>query len=318
MDISDNLPPQRSKQHSAVTALVGLLICLLSFLIIGPIIGLLFALPFLEGDLLSLTEKLNNPLIYPELRLPLYIMQGVAGFIGLIVTPWLYLKYRKENPGAYFTTEGTWLAYGLTAIVVITFMGFNSFIIEWNAGMQLPDSLKALEDWARTKEDAAAELTSFLTEFTSPGMFILGLLVVAVIAAVGEEFVFRGLLQKKLQDSGMNGHLAIWISAILFSSIHLQFFGFVPRLFLGALFGYLYWWSGNLKVPILAHFVNNALTLTLVYSYQTGLTDTNIEDVESTPLGTVVIFSIITIALLYFLYRYWSKRRSNGNVAESL
>lgn len=318
MDISE-LPHHSNRQHSVITAVVGLIVSLLAFLVIGPIIGLLFILPFIEGNILEMGKMLETPTLYPQFKVPLYILQGVAAVVGLIIVPWIFLIIRKEKPSVqYLSSPTTWLAYGLTALVVISFMGFNTFIIEWNANVHLPDSLRVIEEWAREKENLAAEITRYLTDFDSTGLFILAIVVIAIIPAIGEELVFRGIFQKKLQDSGMNAHLAIWIAAIVFSAIHIQFFGFIPRLFLGALFGYLYWWSGDLRVPILAHFVNNGFTLALVYWYNTGTSDINIEEMESPDLATGIILSIITAGLLLFLYRYWQKKRTDGEMAKGI
>src|SRR5258706_11828197 len=158
----------------------------------------------------------------------------------------------------------------LTAMVVLFFMMPNSLLIEWNANVVLPDFLKDLETWARQREDYAEELTTFLTTFASTGEFLLAFIVVAVLPAIGQELVFRGMLQPQLQSATRNAHFAIWISAFLFSSLHMQFFGFVPRLVLGALFGYFYSWSGNLILPIVSQFFNNGFSIFMLYLNKSG------------------------------------------------
>ncbi len=314
MDIAENQPTGSTGQEAMVTALIGLIISLISFLVIGPFLGLLAAIPFMTGDLTNLIGMLENPVGHPEFRVPMYIMQGVAAAFGLIFTPWLFLKIRKEQPvRQFFSDHKSLLSYLLTIVVVISFMGFNSLIIDWNANMHLPESLSSLEEWAREMEDKGAELTNYLTDIDSTGMFILAFIVIAVIPGIGEEFVFRGILQKKIMDSGLSPHLAIWIGAIIFSAIHLQFFGFFPRMFLGALFGYLYWWSGDLKVPMLAHFANNAFTLIMVTQFDESITPTGMEETDTMPLATVIIMSIITAALLFFLYNYWKRNKKEQN-----
>lgn len=314
MDIAENQPIGSTGQEAMVTALIGLIISLISFLVIGPFLGLLAAIPFMTGDLTNLIGMLENPVGHPEFRVPMYIMQGVAAAFGLIFTPWLFLKIRKEQPvRQFFSDHKSLLSYLLTIVVVISFMGFNSLIIDWNANMHLPESLSSLEEWAREMEDKGAELTNYLTDIDSTGMFILAFIVIAVIPGIGEEFVFRGILQKKIMDSGLSPHLAIWIGAIIFSAIHLQFFGFFPRMFLGALFGYLYWWSGDLKVPMLAHFANNAFTLIMVTQFDESITPTGMEETDTMPLATVIIMSIITAALLFFLYNYWRRNKKEQN-----
>jgi hypothetical protein len=134
---------------------------------------------------------------------------------------------------------------------------------------------------------------------------------------MGEEIVCCGVLQRKLNEGGMNHHAAIWISAILFSAIHVQFFGFVPRMLLGALFGYLYYWSGDLRVPIFAHFVNNGFMITMVYINQLGLTAFDLEDTEAPSLVSAILFAIITAAILYVAFRYYQTRRPNEPVENS-
>src|SRR5690554_5832087 len=107
-----------------------------------------------------------------------------------------------------------------------------------------------------------------MTRFDNAGDFILALIVIGLIPAVGEELLFRGLVQNQIGAITKNIHVAIWLAAFLFSTFHFQFYGFVPRMFLGVLFGYLYYWSGNLFIAMLAHFINNGLTLILLYMYQ--------------------------------------------------
>jgi hypothetical protein len=128
----------------------------------------------------------------------------------------------------------------------------------------------------------------------------LALTVIAIVPAIGEEFLFRGIVQNLLLNVSRNIHLSIWISAFLFSAIHFQFFGFVPRMLLGALFGYLYFWSGNLLYPIAAHFINNGFTLLMIYLFRSDVINFDIESTESVPITTVLIFGVITTALLYY------------------
>lgn len=283
------------------------IMAMFGFLVIGPLLGFFLALPFTEGDLFSLQSKLASPTDYPELRLPLFIVQGCATLVGLIVGPALYIyaiERKKPITGLFKGKPLFSKTLVLTVVVVILFMVPNSFFIEWNAGLSLPDFLKGFEAWAREKEDLAAQLTTFLTTFDSPTEFVVAFFVIAVLAGVGEELVFRGMLQPELQRATGNIHVAIWLSAILFSAIHMQFFGFVPRLLLGVLFGYLYYWSGHIAVPMLAHFINNGFSVVMVYLYQLGVVDINMESMEAAPLPLVALFTIITFGLLLHLKKF--------------
>jgi membrane protease YdiL (CAAX protease family) len=101
---------------------------------------------------------------------------------------------------------------------------------------------------------------------------------IAVLPAVGEELLFRGVIQKLFSKITRSHHWGIWISAILFSALHLQFYGFIPRLLLGAMFGYLLVWSGSLWLPILAHFINNAAAVTALFMIDHGYLNPSIEE----------------------------------------
>ena len=140
-------------------------------------------------------------------------------------------------------------------------------------------------------------------ELLWPTLALVALVVVAVVPAVGEEVLFRGILQRNLTRWTGNVHAGIWLAAILFSAIHVQFLGFVPRMLLGALFGYLYVWAGNIWIPILAHFVNNGFTILMVYLYQRKVVPVDIESNESVPLAAALVSAGVTVGLLTYFKR---------------
>ena len=161
----------------------------------------------------------------------------------------------------------------------------------------------------KSMEEKAREMTQVLTNFSSTGRLLVAFLVIAVLPGIGEELVFRGLLQNKLLALTRNPHVAIWVSAALFSAVHFQFYGFLPRMLLGAVFGYLYVWSGNLWVPILAHFVNNAFTLLMVYLYQQKISDYDAEGSMGATLPMVLGSVLLTARILFYLYTYFRNQR---------
>jgi uncharacterized protein len=99
----------------------------------------------------------------------------------------------------------------------------------------------------------------------TPMGLIGNLFTIAFLAAFVEELFFRGMLQQTLTEAKLNHHIAIWITAAVFSAIHIQFYGFLPRMFLGAILGYLFFYTGSIWVSIAAHFVNNALVVLVGY-----------------------------------------------------
>lgn len=296
-----------SDRHPAASLIYILFVVAVGFMIIGPSLGLLIASLFYEGDLFSDFNGILFNRSNPQLFTALMIVQGIAGIIGLIVLPLMYLKaIEHKSIGVLFRKEAS---LPVTAIMLAAtgtcFTIAISPVIEWNMNLDLPDFLSGFERWARQKEIELMEVTRFLTTFSSTSDFLIGLFVVAVIPGIGEEFVFRGLVQNELHRGTNNIHIAIWVSALLFSSMHMQFFGFVPRMLLGALFGYLYYWSGNLAVPMLAHFFHNGLTLVLLYTYQQGITTLDPESNEAAPLPLVLGCVAAVVGLLYYFRKLY-------------
>lgn len=239
----------------------------------------------------------------PEMKTSLLVMQGVTALFGFLLVPFLVYKVlRQAGIKSYSTEKLSTILLLLTAFIMISFVVVDSAIIEWNKNIVFPDFLKSFETWARGYEERLETLTKMFTQFRSFGDFAITMLVVGVGAGVCEEFLFRGIIQRELHRGTNNIHVAIWVSAFLFSAIHMQFFGFVPRMLLGGLFGYLYYWSGNLLVPIFAHFFNNGFSVLMLYLYQQKIVTLDVEKEEAAPWYAIIVFTVIAAALL-FLFR---------------
>jgi membrane protease YdiL (CAAX protease family) len=187
-------------------------------------------------------------------------------------------------------------------------------LIDWltsiNMSVQFPDYLKGLETWVMKMEAEGREATEALTRGTTVGSLLANLFVVAFMAALSEEMFFRGVVQKVAIECFRNKHVAIWIGAFLFSACHLQFYGFLPRLFMGAYLGYLFYWSKSLWPGILAHFLNNGLIVYLTWLNNRGDVNINVEQVSLGENQTlyIVLSIILVIASLYITYRLGKKR----------
>lgn len=296
-----------SDKHPLLSMLFIILIVGVGFLLIGPGVGLAVASLFYEGDLLS--EILSNPDY--SLFTPLMVTQGFASLLGLIVLPALYVTAIERKPWqAFFSTRQDWvIVIPVLVACGIAFQVALSPVVEWNMNFQFPEFLKEFGNWAREREDSLIQLTEILTRFQSQNDLIIGIVVIAILPGIGEELVFRGLIQNELKRGSGNVYLSIWVAAFLFSAIHMQFFGFIPRMLLGALFGYLYHWSGNLMVPMFAHFFHNGFTLLMLYLYQTGASTLDMESEESLPVYWVMIGVISTFALLYFFRKLYAAKQ---------
>ncbi len=217
--------------------------------------------------------------------------------------PWDYLSLSTFSSGKMALFSIGMMMLAQPAINLLAY---------WNQQLVLPEFLRGLEAILQAQEAAAALLTEQLLQMPHVGYLFLNLLVMALLPAISEELIFRGILIRffippiSQQDSNLSPsggsrrglHISIWTSAILFSLIHFQFYGFVPRMLMGAFFGYLLLWSGSLWMPILAHFTNNALVVILSYLSQKGYISTDF--IESFGTGNTIWVGVVCL-LIFFL-----------------
>lgn len=158
----------------------------------------------------------------------------------------------------------------ISAFIAIVFFPFINFFADVCNGISLPSGYEYLESYLREAEEQSAELTDRLLETHSYAVLVLNLVVIGVLPAVCEELFFRGALQRCISQVA-GWHVAIWVTAVFFSVIHFQFFAFFPRLVMGAALGYIYYYTGSLWSSIIAHFINNAVVVTVAfYEYNNG------------------------------------------------
>ena len=206
----------------------------------------------------------------------LQVLQTFAFFIlPVLAAVWLWsdrpLHWLRMDKGM------SWQTAGLVVLMMLVYSPGINLLSALNQELSLPSWLSELEVWLQAREAEASLLTDRFAQADTIPQLMLNLLIMAVLPAIGEELCFRGTCQG-LFAHGTSGprkpyynrlrahtHEAIWITAILFSAIHIQFYGFVPRMLLGALLGYLLCYSGSLYVPMLAHFTNNAVAVICFY-----------------------------------------------------
>jgi len=308
-----NLVSDKPPLRSLLTILLNVI---LGFVIVGPILGLGISSLFYDGNLL---DDFQNADKHPGIIGPILLTQSIATFVGLILFPILHITAIERKPIDPFvpSQKRTLLILVLASLLGLSFIISISPLVEWNMNMKFPEFMKSFETWARQEEDRLTKLTEAMTNFDSIGDLLIGLVVIALLPAVGEELVFRGMIQNEFFRGTRNAHFAIWISAIIFSAIHLQFYGFIPRVLLGALFGYLYYWSGNLLIPMFAHFFNNAFGVIMIYLNHKKITDFDVEDNTAAPIQYVILNIILTVGLLYYIWKHYNNepRRQTSDSA---
>lgn len=300
--LTENLVSDKPPLRSLLNILINVF---LAFFIIAPVLGLAISSLFYDGDLL---RDFQNPGQNPAVIGPVLLTKSIATLIGLIVYPAIHIIIieRKHLSSFFPRQQKTFLIFFLTAFLGLTFIIAISPVVEWNMALKFPEFMKDFETWARQEEGRLAKLIEAMTNFTSIGDLFIGLFVVALLPAIGEELVFRGMIQNEFFRSTNNAHLSIWISAGIFSAIHFQFYGFIPRVLSGALFGYLYYWSGNLLIPMFAHFFNNAIGVIMIYLSYQKIIDSNIKDTVSFRTPFVILSLVLTVGLLYYIWKHYN------------
>ncbi len=273
----------------------GLTISILGALVAGPLFGI------------SVNDVLNGTAMFPTAEnagfLRFYQIVNHTGMFALpsILFIWLFMsKYDITVMGLKRLN-----IFSVVAGIFVLFasLPFASMLIEWNGNMALPSFLEGLEEKLRVMEDSAAALTEvFFLDTSLKGLFI-NLFMIALIPAIGEELVFRGVLFRILQKWVKNIHVVVIITSVLFSAMHLQFYGFVPRMFLGLVFGYLFVYSGSLWIPVIAHFVNNGTAVVAEWYFRRYGGDINADSFGSTDSLAVVFISFIMVVGIFFLMR---------------
>jgi membrane protease YdiL (CAAX protease family) len=277
---------------------------LFSFFVIG-LLGT-YALTIITGISLEQVGALDT-LDPKHPWLPFFIrgMQAVQ-FIGLFLVPsWFAGKYfTTQSASSYLGLRkpnypGFWLV-GTFAILIA--LPMVQWLGEINRAIEFPSELT---NWIRSKEDEANETVKALLSRHTVKDLLLNLFFVAGLAAVGEELLFRGVVQRIFVRQFGQAWPAIIFSAFLFAALHMQFYGFFPRLALGILLGAIYWYSGSLWVAILAHFVYDAILITLVYFNPAMLNDEPVVSQEA------LLYSGLLSALMVTMNLHWMVKHGN-------
>jgi membrane protease YdiL (CAAX protease family) len=301
-----------SRENPAASSLLVIIgLFLIGFLFLGSVTQILVMMA--AGASLTDFKNSDGDLSkLPNAWLGMIFGQGLGSFMGFIGTAWFYWRIieKKSWKDLDFEKVPTLAVFGMVVLIEISFMGFNGWLQELNQAVSFPESLKGLEVLLKGMEDKLAETTKFFTDFTSFWQFLLAFFVIAVIAGIGEELIFRGLIMRKLLLGTGNPHIAICVSAFIFAAIHFQFYGILPRMMLGVLFGYFYLWTGNIRVPIFAHIFNNGFAITIMYLHNIGIVKTDLESMDDVPLSIVGFSLIATIGLMFLLKNYTKNQPS--------
>jgi uncharacterized protein len=280
------------------------------------LIGMLLARPLFGVGMKEIISALSDVDNLQTIRVLKYF-QVIQSF-GLFIIPVLLAGFFFEGSSVRYLSldkPSRWPVYLITLVLMYASLPFINWMVTANESMKLPEFMKGLEDWMKTTEEEAAKLTDVFMKMPTFGGFLFNLVMIALLPAIGEEFMFRGLLQRLLREWLGNIHIAIFISAFLFSAMHMQFYGFFPRMLLGIMFGYLFYWSGSLWVPVCAHFINNGSAVIFSYLGQHGFLQGDYENFGATEnVFLIVVSGLATAALLYLVYRLRPGKNIDRNI----
>jgi membrane protease YdiL (CAAX protease family) len=268
-----------------------------------PLIKLIFllSLMFVSFSFVMIAGILTNGNNTNSMKFLSAIQQIFLFIIPALLASFLY----SGNPKRYLYFNRTDLSmFVFVFIIMILAVPVINYTGLINSKLHLPESLSRLEDSIKKFEEEAEKLTlGFLTVSTFPA-YLLNLLIIAILPAIGEELIFRGIIFNLFKEWVKNKHAAVIITAFIFSFIHFQFYGFLPRFLLGVLFGYLLIWSSSIWLPITAHFINNAFAVSFYYF---GNSKNLIKKAENfgTDSSTFIFLIVSVFILAFFLYRFY-------------
>ncbi|NOR73806.1 MAG: CPBP family intramembrane metalloprotease, partial [Draconibacterium sp.] len=275
------------------------------------IISILVAMPFIGLDSLMNLSTINEMTDPKTINVLKYFQ--VVQAIGLFIVPplilgWLY--YGKISEYLYLKKSFNYVSILLIFVLMLFAAPFVNFVGELNANMAFPEWLSNVEQWMKNAEENAEILTKAFLKVDTTGGLLFNIFMIALLPAIGEELLFRGVIQRIFTNWTSSNNWGIWISAILFSALHMQFYGFIPRMLLGVLFGYMLVLSGSMWLPMIAHFLNNTFAVIGYFLIDKNLIKPEIENIGST--AESYYMAIISFGLV-IIFMFMIKRQNEGN-----
>jgi uncharacterized protein len=292
------------QSFSPALRLLLLILIIIVSAFVSFFLGMLFAMPFLGTSIFETISGIGIPVTPQELFLMRYVQ--VINQIGVFVIPsFLFALLFSDNVLGFLGLKKTPGMFSVIPVVLLMYMLLPAIheLLRINQMMTFPEFLSGVENWMRMAEIRAEQLTlAFLKTETLRGLFV-NLIIVAVLASICEELLFRPVLINLLKSWIGNVHVAVILSALIFSAFHLQFFSFLPRFLLGLIFGYLFVWSGSVWLPMLAHFINNASAVLVYFMVDRGAIEIPANEFGSVENPALLVISILLSAtLLVFIF----------------
>jgi len=286
---------------SPLAKLVLLIALVLSMLFFFTLLGILFLLPEYGPGII---EKIANP----DYSDPVFVnhlkflqILNMAG--GLLLPALVFVLITETRPAEYLNIypRKFWLPGILAALFILVAQPVIGLSNELNSYLRLPEVLSRIEEWMFNTEKQAMELTGAFLMTTSYTGLMINIFMVAILPAVSEEILFRGVLAQIFREMTKSVHWAVFMSSMLFAAIHIQFYGFLPRFLLGMAFGYFFFITRNLWVPVIAHFINNLFAVIVAFLEERKWIGTDTDEFNFSSHPFITSISIAATALLLYL-----------------
>lgn len=260
------------------------------FLLLSALVSVLLSFLFVKHDSIAslrLVQSINSTF--------LFILPPVALYVITRNQPFQALGFKKPNK--------IWCV--LAGIILLFFaLPLIGTLTAWNESIKLGASFAKIKAWMRNMQQQNDAMIQKMLATDTLGGLVFNLIAIALIPAIGEELTFRSVLQQFLVKKTRNAHLGILITAIVFSAIHLQFYGFLPRLLLGLFLGYFFYATGSIRTSMLMHFINNGSAVFMYYFAAKNGLDIDIEKMGYSAHPLVLLASLIaTVAILYLVWK---------------
>lgn len=236
-------------------------------------------------------------------------IQTVAVFLlPPIIGAWIWDEQNKPLAWLHMDKGADGRTFFVAVLIMLCAIPAINLMMDLNGRIVFPKSLDFIEQYLRDKEEQLALLTERFMRANNVEELVINIALMALMPAIAEELSFRGVLLQIISplsptQSRVAKHVAVWVSAIIFSAIHMQFYGFFARMFMGAVLGYMFVWTGSIWVPIVMHFTNNTFAVLAFYFFDESA-ENGINYADTLGAGTtwwLGVLSLITVVVLMIL-----------------
>lgn len=301
----ENTPTPGNPALFFITRLFILTGMVLFFYTVSSFVGIYLCKLLYGVDFLTNTSLMNTFDTNPYVMKALKVLQVIVSIGAMVIPAWFFPKAFEQDSNQFlqFSTKPNKLFWLLAPLMILVNIPLISWLVELNAGFRLPEWLASLEAQLKASEELAGRMTNAFLSGTTTLDLLVNLFVVALVPAIAEELLFRGALQRFIKFCFGNTHAAVLSAAIIFSAFHGQIYGFLPRMVLGMLLGYLFAYSGSLWPAVLAHFINNTISV-LITHYKLEETGWAIfNESYHFPVYAILLSAVACVSLVYLMSR---------------